>query len=241
MKAEWEEWFNEGGTEPRPFTRLDGSRVDVPTMVAFRGGLSPAVPYVRGDGWEALEIRYRSRPETPQLAMTIVMPADLPRFESSLTVERLQMIVSDLDKVLDGWDAPGLCDSETGCYPYDLELYMPKFGIETRAELGELLATLGMPAAFDPAAADFSGIHVPRDPSESLFIKNVIHQANIDVDEKGTEAAAATAVGMDTGGGPSPLEQITVRLDHPFLFLLRDVETGAILFMGRVVDPSIGR
>ena len=66
----------------------------------------------------------------------------------------------------------------------------------------------------------------------------VIHEANIDVDEKGTEAAAATAVGMDTGGGPSPIKQITLRLDHPFLFFVRDVETGAVLFMGRITDPS---
>jgi len=66
----------------------------------------------------------------------------------------------------------------------------------------------------------------------------VIHQANIDVDEKGTEAAAATAIGMDTGGGPSALEDITIKFNRPFLFFVRDVETGAILFMGRVVDPS---
>lgn len=71
----------------------------------------------------------------------------------------------------------------------------------------------------------------------------MIHQANIDVDEAGTEAAAATAIGMDTGGctGPAPAERIEFRLDHPFLFAIRDVETGAILFMGRIEDPSIGR
>ena len=66
----------------------------------------------------------------------------------------------------------------------------------------------------------------------------VIHQANIDVDEQGTEAAAATAVGMATCGGPSALDNVTIRFDRPFLFFVRDVETGAILFMGRVVDPS---
>ena len=66
----------------------------------------------------------------------------------------------------------------------------------------------------------------------------MIHQANIDVDEKGTEAAAATAVGMDTGGGPSAAKEITMRLDHPFLFFVRDLDTGAVLFMGRVMDPS---
>jgi serpin B len=61
------------------------------------------------------------------------------------------------------------------------------------------------------------------------------------LDEKGTEAAAATAIGMDTGGctGPSPAKSITLRLDHPFIFVLRDIETGAVLFMGRVVDPTV--
>jgi serpin B len=91
-----------------------------------------------------------------------------------------------------------------------------------------------MPLAFDRTRADFSGINA-RDP---VHIGFVIHQANIDVDEKGTEAAAATAVGMDVGGGPSPAKEVTLRLDRPFLFFVRDVETGAVLFMGRVVDPS---
>lgn len=84
---------------------------------------------------------------------------------------------------------------------------------------------------------DFSGITT----TDALHIGMVMHQANIDVDEEGTEAAAATAVGMDTGGGPSPLKEITLRLDRPFLFFVRDVETGAVLFMGRVTDPSAAK
>jgi serpin B len=83
--------------------------------------------------------------------------------------------------------------------------------------------------------------HEPAFGGDRILISKVIHEANIDVDEKGTEAAAATAVNMSTGGGfyPAPLKEITLRLDHPFLFVLRDIETGAILFMGRVVDPSV--
>jgi serine protease inhibitor len=98
-----------------------------------------------------------------------------------------------------------------------------------------------MRSAFSPATADLTGLHEPTGPDDVPFISSVIHQANIDVDEHGTEAAAATAVGVDTGGGPSALDEITFRLDRPFLFLLRDADTGAILFMGRVVDPSIQR
>ena len=111
---------------------------------------------------------------------------------------------------------------------------MPKFGIETKAELATLLAALGMPTAFGDGA-DFSGITM----AEQLAVSNVVHQANIDVDEKGTEAAAATAVVMRQSAMPS--SEVTIRLDRPFLFALRDVPTGAILFLGRVGDPSIGR
>ena len=114
---------------------------------------------------------------------------------------------------------------DAGCYPYDLRLHLPRFSIDTRAGLKELLAAAGMPRAFSPTA-DFTGIHVPATGEEPLFISAVIHQANIDVDEHGTEAAAATAVGMDTGGGPSALDNIKIRFDRPFLFFVRDVETG---------------
>jgi len=244
LKAEWDKWFEEGQTEPRTFSRLDGSKIQVPTMVGYRGALTPVAPYAQGAGWAAVELRYRTRTgaDQPQLAMTLIRPDDLASFESSLSTERLQQIVSALDAVRSGWDSV-TCPAafETGCYPYDLTLYMPKFGVETRAGLKDLLAALGMPTAFDPGAADLTGIHVPVDPADNPFISAAIHQADIDVDEKGTEAAAATAVGVDTGGGPSALKEITFRLDRPFLFLLRDVDTGAILFMGRVVDPSIKR
>ena len=120
---------------------------------------------------------------------------------------------------------------------------MPRFGIETKADLVPILGSLGIDRAFRLGAADSSGIHVPESESDLLYISKVIHQANIDADEIGTTAAAATAVGMATGGGCSsePLKLTTPRLDHPFLFVLRDVETGAVLLMGLVLDPSVGR
>jgi serpin B len=113
-------------------------------------------------------------------------------------------------------------------------LTFPRFSIETKAQLADVLTALGMPTAFS-GAADFSGITT----AEQLEISDVIHQANIDVDEKGTEAAAATAVVMRAGSAPG--EPVTFRVDRPFLFALRDVPTGAILFLGRVADPSIAR
>ena len=134
-----------------------------------------------------------------------------------------------------------------GTYPYEVELFLPRFSAETKALLEDVLASLAMPLAFTRGVADFTAIHVPKTYEEILYISKVIHKANIDVDEKGTEAAAATAILMGaTGGGcvgavPSPRKTITLRLDHPFLFFVRDLETGAVLFMGRVVDPSVGR
>jgi serpin B len=89
-----------------------------------------------------------------------------------------------------------------------------------------------MPLAFDPARADFSGMTA----QEQLFIAHVVHQANISVDEKGTEAAAATGVVMEATAMPA--EVIHLHIDRPFLFALRDLPTGAILFHGRVLDPA---
>jgi len=91
---------------------------------------------------------------------------------------------------------------------------------------------MGMPLAFDPNRADFSGITT----QEQLYISKVVHQANISVDEKGTEASAATAVQMEVAAMPS--KQVTLHVDRPFIFAVRDTKTGAILFLGRVADPS---
>lgn len=237
MKAQWTQWFQEDRTQPAAFTRLDGSRVDVPMMNRWGGS---EIPYARGDGWQATELRYLAPANSPQLAMLLVLPDDLRAFEAGLTADRLSAITNAITKerqaLQESIDCPGVPpdQQDAGCYPYALTLFMPRFSAETRAKLNDVLTALGMPLAFDVARADFSGIN-PRDP---VHIGFVIHQANIDVDEKGTEAAAATAVGMDVGGGPSPAKEITLRLDRPFLFFVRDVETGAVLFMGRIVDPS---
>ena len=240
LKAQWTRWFEEELTKPAPFRRLDGSRVDVPMMQ--RLGLQE-IPYAHGTGWQATELRYLGPDPSHQLAMLLVLPDDLRTFETGLTASKLERITAAVTKE---WellpkvvDCPGVPadHQDAGCYRYSLELFMPRFGIETRARMNDVLEALGMSLAFDVSRADFSGIHTPG----PLFIDFVIHQANIDVDEKGTEAAAATAVGMDVGGGPGIAEEITLRLDRPFLYFVRDVETGAVLFMGRVADPSAPR
>jgi serpin B len=207
LKAPWFTPFQEAATGPASFTRLDDSSVEVAMMAD-----ESVRPFAAGDGWQAVELRYVGG----SLAMTVIVPDDLEAFEASLTPQSIHAIVGALQPAL-------------------VDLTFPKFGIETKVALADVLAAMGMPDAFDPDLADFSGITT----DEQLYITAVVHQANIDVDEKGTEAAAATAVAV---GATSALpESVTLRVDRPFLFALRDVPTGAVLFLGRVVDPSISR
>jgi serpin B len=246
LRALWaENVFREGDTAPAPFNRLDGSRVDVPMMRAVSFGTAPAMPYARGNGWQAAELRYRGADGTEPLAMVLILPDDLRAFEARLSAAQLERITAALTVQRGLLTETRPCTGDRAvyegeCHPYSVSLFMPRFGIETRADLKLVLGALGMTRAFDPVGADFAGIHVPEGPDDRLFISKVIHQANIDVDEKGTEAAAATAVIGDTAGpGASAQKEITLRLDRPFLFFLRDVETGAVLFMGRVTDPLV--
>lgn len=110
---------------------------------------------------------------------------------------------------------------------------LPRFKLRYQADLAKLLAGMGMPLAFS-GNADFSGMT----RAESLLISNVIHEAYVDVNEEGTEAAAATAVVMKAVAMPMQREVVTFTADHPFLFLIRDNASRAILFVGRVTDPS---
>jgi len=112
-------------------------------------------------------------------------------------------------------------------------LTMPKFEVESGFSLVDALSEMGMPVAFS-MDADFSGIDGMRD----LYIGEVIHKAFVSVDEAGTEAAAATVVIMPAMTAADPEEPVKVTVDRPFIFFIRDIETGAILFVGRVVDPS---
>ncbi len=246
LKANWLHEFDPNSTGPVAFTRLDGTRIQVPTMSQFGG---QEIPLARGKGWQAVELRYRGPDTTAPagltapLALTIIGPDDLAAFEHALTAGQLGRITAALQAERARiTEVANTGNDNCGTYPYQVQLFLPRFSIDTRASLVPALKALGVDIAFDPAAADFSGIHVPESALDGIFISKVIHQANISVDEKGTIAAAATAITFDTGGctAPDPLKTITVRFDRPFLFVLRDVETGAVLFMGRVVDPSVG-
>jgi serpin B len=135
---------------------------------------------------------------------------------------------------VEGELAGGLIGRAAGMLaPTDIVLQVPKWDVETRVELSTVLAALGMPTALTDAA-DFTGMTL----DEPLQIGFVIHQANITVDEAGTEAAAATAVGITATAAPAEEpEPILLAFERPFLYALRDRETGAVLFLGRVTRP----
>jgi serpin B len=147
--------------------------------------------------------------------MLILMPAagSLDQFESNLTADVLQ-------KTIDGLSTA------------EVRLSMPRFKIESSFDLGSTLTQLGMDAAFDPQKANFSAM----DGSHDLSISSVVHKAYVNVDEEGTEAAAAT--GVIVGVTSMPMQEIVeLNLDHPFVFFIMDNLNGAVLFMGRVANP----
>ncbi len=224
LKAAWERIFDPDLTVPAVFTLADGSRIKVPTMVGPKG--LNWVRYASGTGWRGVEIPYIGH----TLAMTVILPGDLAAFEKSMTPQRLAAIVGGVAK------APMFRTNRADRdHSIAYNVALPKFSFQTRTDLAEALAAAGMPRAFDPAGADFTGIVDPATSGEpGLYIQKTIHQAMIEVDEKGTTAAASTAVIGGAGGGP---ETVVFEVDRPFIFVIRDIQTGAILFMGRVMDP----
>jgi serine protease inhibitor len=205
LRAPWLTPFEADATSSQPFNRLDGSQVGVPTMSNEVEG-----KYVEGSGWKAAEIPYVGG----SLVMTVIVPDDLATFEESLTAGQFGRYVGALQ-------------------PARFDLMLPRFKTETKADLNEALSGLGMPLAFDPLRADFSGIT----SQERLFISQVVHQATISVDEKGTEATAATAV-VIAAAATAASGNVSLQVDRPFIFAIRDTRTGAVLFLGRIVDPS---
>ena len=167
--------------------------------------------YAEGDGYQAVELPY----DGGELSMIILLPqaGQFETFEGSLDAQQVDEIIGRLEH-------------------RQVTLAMPRFEFESSFGLREALVAMGMPVAFS-GDADFSGMTGNRD----LFIAEVIHKAFVSVDEAGTEAAAATAVVMPTAMPPEELIEVTV--NRPFVFLIHDIETGAILFIGRVVNPSV--
>ena len=168
------------------------------------------VPYYQGKGFQAVELPYAG----DTAAMDILVPDEgsFEEFEASLTPALLE-------------------ETHNGMQPASVQLALPKFMFESQFNLSDVLKSMGMVDAFEGGKADFSGMT----PEKDLCISDVVHKAFVAVDEEGTEAAAATAVIIKATG--APMYDVTLTIDRPFLFLIRDKPSGQILFLGRVLNP----
>lgn len=168
-------------------------------------------PFFVGDGYSAVELSYAGE----SAVMTLLVP-DEGRFE-------------EIESKMDSAMFVGMLSSLA---PADVTLRMPKFEYESAFSLADILTGMGMQNAFDADLADFSGMT----DQQALYISNVIHKAFVAVDEEGTEAAAATAVTME--GVTAMMPNNLLVIDRPFIYFIRDVESGQILFIGRVLNPK---
>lgn len=208
FKGNWAKQFDKDKTKESPFTLLNGEKIDV-LMMNQRAELN----YMETENFQGLELPYVDS----DLSMIILLPKkidSLGELEKSLTAENLLSWTEKLHKS-------------------EVIVSFPKFKMTSQFSLNDVLKSMGMNDAFSKKA-DFSGM----DGKKDLLISAVIHQAFVDVNEEGTEAAAATVVVMKLKS--APVKILVFQADHPFIFLIRDNHSGSILFMGRLMNPNEG-
>ncbi|MBW2965900.1 serpin family protein [Candidatus Woesearchaeota archaeon] len=207
FKGDWVLKFDKKKTRDAPFKITPDNEVTVKMMTLTGEKARFNYAFFPENEMQILELLY----EGEDLSMLILLPKEgnMQELEESLTAEKLNQWKSSMRET-------------------KIDVYMPKFKFETKYFLPQTLAKMGMPTAFKWPGADFSGM----DGTQDLFISNVIHQAFVEVNEEGTEAAAATAVVVGITAMPN-----FFRADHPFIFIIQERQTGGILFLGKVVDP----
>ncbi len=208
FKASWEDPFPKDLTRGDEFHLLSGSRV---TAAMMRSSAPLQLAYAESPGLQAVELPYVG----DEVTMLVILPAQgsFAEFEAGFDAARLDAILASLQSQA-------------------VSVILPKFEFSSDVPLKQTLVQLGMPTAFEPGAADFSGM----DGTRNLYIQDVLHKAFVAVDEQGTEAGAATAVVM--GVTSAPAEPKLFEANRPFVFLVRDRVTGTVLFVGRVIDPT---
>ncbi len=208
FKGDWMSPFEKEATHEEDFTVSTQRKVKVPLM-RQKGFFS----YLEDESLQAVELAYKGR----GLTMLVLLPKKsdgLPALEKSLSAAKIDQVRSKFKA-------------------RETILFLPKFKFDASFSLNKTLQALGMKSAFG-RDADFSGIDGKRD----LFISDVIHKAFVDVNETGTEAAAATGVMMARSARPTQVPPAVFRADHPFVFLICDRQDGNIMFMGRVANPQ---
>jgi serpin B len=207
FQGKWQHKFDEEATQDAPFHVTPGETATVPMMFQ-----KERFRYAASDGLQIVELPYVGQ----DLSMLVLLPEQgdgLAQLEQRLTMERLEQWLSQLRS-------------------RELKVYLPRFTITDQFQLASTLVAMGMSAAFSPQQADFSGISANKE----LYISDAIHKAFVQVNEEGTEAAAATGVVVGVTSLPPP--PVEFRADHPFLFLIRDNRTRSILMVGRLSEPS---
>jgi serpin B len=218
FKGMWVLQFGKEATHVEPFHLDHGAEVQVPLMHRHT-----TIRYLKGAGYQAVDLDYSGG----DLSMLVLLPDKHDGLEDLETRFSARMVEE--------------CVEQMGIR--GVELFLPRFKITWgTVEIRDQLRALGMTLAFDRSRADFSGIngHEPSE-EESLFISAVFHKAFVDVNEEGTEAAAATSAMMDLLSArrpPNPPPVAIFRADHPFVFAIRDRRSGAILFLGRMSNPT---
>jgi serpin B len=211
FKGIWATGFDPSKTAPETFTRGDGTQETVPTMSGTIQARSS-----QSSKLVVLELPYKGSGVAMDILMPVGASSDLTSFESALTPTTLGTALGSLGAST--W----------------LTVDLPKFSFTTRVELASALKTMGIVDAFVVGTADLSGM----DGAKDLSVGAVVQEARVEVDEQGTVAAAGTGVSV-CSNCLAITEPSNVFIDHPFVFLVRDTQTGAIVFMGQVVDPSM--
>lgn len=209
FQGSWARPFYTALTKDMPFKMDAASEATVPMMNQTEGFAFARIPEA-----SILVLPYARHP----FQMIVVLPDSI----DGLASIEARFVTGELE----GWLA--------GATGQTVRVYLPRFRLEGSYLLGPALQELGLRTAFSSTEADFSGMNGQR----GLYVSVVSHKAWIDVDERGTKAAAATALSMTASSHAERTPPPTFRADHPFLFLIREMGTGAILFVGRVVDPA---
>ena len=207
FKGDWILKFDKSKTREADF-KISTTQTVKAQMMSLTGEKAK-FNYAETEDLQIIELPYSGK----EISMLILLPKDdkLDILQKSLTIDKLTELKNEMKE-------------------RKIDVYMPKFKFETKYFMAEDLAQMGMPTAFDPIKADFSGMT----GNKELYISKVIHQAFVEVNEEGTEAAAATAVVMLK----SAMMSDRFIADHPFIFIIQDKTTGTILFLGRVSDPT---
>jgi serine protease inhibitor len=210
FKGEWQKAFNEANTSDRPFTLLDGSTKNHPLMSQSGNYLYQE----NADWFQAVSLPYGDG----RLSMYVFLPqADVPLnqfYQEFLSAPNWNIAMTDFSR-------------------REGTVELPRFQYEYATRLNDALQALGMPLAFDPNAADLTGL-----TDQDSFVNEVRHKTFIEVNEEGTEAAAVTSIGIRATSVEIPTDPFVMTVDRPFFYAIRDNESGAILFMGSVVNPE---